>query len=103
MTIIIDTPSDLMQQVEQAAAAQNMSVQEYTLRALRAMLPEAATEQYLTAQELLRLPRAERSRYLAAAAEKAAPVYAEDLAKPVHERELTAFTALDGEPFLDYE
>ena len=47
------------------------------------------------------LPRAERNRILALAAEAAAPEYEADLARPVAERELTAFTALDGEPFLE--
>jgi len=50
---------------------------------------------------LLTLPRAERNRILAEAAEAAAPEYEADLALPVSERELTAFTALDGEPFLE--
>ena len=53
------------------------------------------------AATLLTLPRAERSRILALAAEAAAPEYEADLALPVAERELTAFTALDGEPFLE--
>lgn len=47
------------------------------------------------------LPRAEQDRILRAAVEDAAPLYAADLALPVEERELTAFTALDGEDFLD--
>ncbi len=49
---------------------------------------------------LLTLPRAERNRILAEAAAEAAPEYEADLALPVGERELTAFTALDGEPFV---
>ena len=49
---------------------------------------------------LLTLPRAERNRILAKAAEAAAPGYEADLAQPVAERELTAFTALDGQTFL---
>ena len=49
---------------------------------------------------LLTLPRAERNRILALAAEAAAPEYEADLVRPVAERELTTFTALDGEPFL---
>ena len=52
---------------------------------------------------LLTLPRNERNHLLAEAAAKAAPDYEADLALPVAERELTAFTALDGEPFLDVE
>ena len=51
---------------------------------------------------LLTLPRAERSRIMAAGAESAVPWYEADLAIPVSERELTAFTALDGEPFLEH-
>ena len=49
---------------------------------------------------LLTLPRAERNRILVEAAAEAAPEYEADLALPVGERELTAFTALDGEPFI---
>jgi hypothetical protein len=56
---------------------------------------------YYDATTLLTLPRAERNQILALAAEAAAPEYEADLALPVAERELTAFTALDGEPFLE--
>lgn len=52
---------------------------------------------------LMTLPTEERDRILAGAAEKAAPFYNADLALPVEQRELTAFTALDGEPFYDYD
>ena len=55
----------------------------------------------IDAAYLLTLPRAERNRLLEVAAAKAAPEYEADLALPVAERELTAFTALDGEPFYD--
>lgn len=50
---------------------------------------------------LLTLPRTERNRILEKAAEAAAPEYEADLARPVAGRELTAFTALDGEQFLE--
>lgn len=50
---------------------------------------------------LLTLPLQERRRIMAAQFAEAAPLYAADLARPVEERELTAFTALDGEPFLE--
>ena len=49
---------------------------------------------------LLTLPRAERNRILAESAAEAAPEYEADLALPVGERELMAFTALDGELFV---
>jgi hypothetical protein len=50
---------------------------------------------------LLSLPKAERDRIMEAQAALAAPLYEADLALPVAERELTAFTALDGDPILE--
>jgi hypothetical protein len=41
----------------------------------------------------------ERDLLLTAQADDAASLYAADLARPDEERELTAFTALDGEAF----
>jgi hypothetical protein len=55
-----------------------------------------------TARQLLALPKEERARILRAQAEQAAADYEADLARPVIERELTAFTALDSEPFSEY-
>ncbi|MBC8142540.1 MAG: hypothetical protein H7Y38_14000 [Armatimonadetes bacterium] len=45
---------------------------------------------------LRRLPREERRRILERESEAIASLYRADLAKMPHERELTAFTALDG-------
>ncbi len=50
---------------------------------------------------LLSLPKAERDQILEAQAALAAPLYEADLALPVAERELTAFTALDDDPILE--
>lgn len=66
-------------------------------------VPMGPTPDQSSAAYLLTLPSAERDRIMAEAAESAAPEYEADLALPVAERELTAFTALDGEPFLDEE
>jgi hypothetical protein len=52
-------------------------------------------------QALRRLTTVEQYRILEESSEAVASLYAEDLAKPVRERELTAFTALDGEPVLE--
>lgn len=68
---------------------------------LSVLLTDTPAPEKLDAAYLLTLPRAERNRILAKAAEAAAPEYEADLARPVSERELTAFTALDGEPFLE--
>src|ERR1051326_6995943 len=54
-----------------------------------------------TARELLAMPREVRAPYLQASAAAMEAEYRGDLAKPIAERELTAFTALDCEPFLD--
>ena len=51
---------------------------------------------------LRQLPRADRNRLMAQQAEEAAPLYEADLALPAEERELTAFTALNGDPIYDY-
>ena len=50
---------------------------------------------------LLSLPKAERDRSMIAQFDVASPLYAADLALPVQQRELTAFTALDGGPILE--
>lgn len=68
-----------------------------------ATLTDMSVSQATDAAYLLTLPRAERNRILAQAAESAAPEYEADLALPAAERELTAFTALDGELFVDGE
>ena len=49
---------------------------------------------FYTAKELLHMPKADRDRYMQAALEDAAPLYAADLALPPHERELTWMTAI---------
>jgi hypothetical protein len=63
---------------------------------------EETEPQVPTARQLLALPKEERSRILQAQAECAAVAYEADLDLPVAERELTAFTARDGETFYDY-
>jgi hypothetical protein len=44
------------------------------------------------------LSRADRNRFLSAQAAEAAALYEADLALPIPDRELTAFSALEGEP-----
>jgi hypothetical protein len=75
-------------------------------QAIRAMAKKEKIDPKPPRQEtdlvyLMTRPMAEREAALEASAIAAAELYAEDLALPVEERELTAFTALDGEPFLD--
>ncbi len=56
-----------------------------------------------TARELLALHPEDRAPYVAAAAAAIEEDYRSDLARPAAERELTAFSALDEEPFHDDE
>ena len=77
------------------AEQQNMSLPAYVQfvleRQARIMNPYA----------LRQLPRAERNQLMAFQPEEAAPLYEADLALPVEQRELTAFTALDGDAVFD--
>ncbi len=69
---------------------------------MESSIAEKAPAKVWTAAELLKLSVSERAPLLQAMAEEAAPLYAADLALPHHERELTAFSALDGaDPILE--
>src|ERR1041385_4458609 len=82
--------------------AQAQGVDEATLlREWIASLPEEKPRRCLTPQELLRMPPEEADRYIEAAAEEAAPLYAADLALPPQDRELTALSTLAGASFRD--
>ena len=93
----VELPPELEIRIQQEAQKQGVDATAYALQLLSHSLPPRR----LSARELLRLPCAERDRYLARAAEDAAPLYNADLARPVVDRELTAFTALDGEPYIE--
>lgn len=113
MTLTLELPPELEARLRAEADRRGLPITEYALNLLQASVPEPAapipTEQPSslpkapTARELLALPPEERDRALAAQAEDASLLYEEDLGRPVAERELTAFTALDGEPFCDDE
>lgn len=57
--------------------------------------------QQTSVQSLRALSREERNRLLAEQAADAAPLYEADLARPMAKRQLTAFSALDGEEVYD--
>jgi len=92
------------QQVETLTQQMGLSQTAVVETAIRRLAKAESSEdrRFLTATELMKRPMAERKAALRTAAILAAPYYNEDLAKPPAERELTAFTALDGVPFLDY-
>lgn len=72
-----------------------LDLDEFVRRLIEQSVPTAQP----TARELLAMKPEDRRAILAAAAERAAPLYNADLARPASERELTAFTILDGEDF----
>jgi hypothetical protein len=110
MTVILELSPDQEARLHEEAARSGLPVAEYALTCLfgrqeRNPLGPAAPShpaRAVTARDLLAMAPAERSAYLRWAAEDAAPLYESDLALPPAERELTALTALDGEPFDDH-
>ena len=95
MTLTIDLPTELETLVRRAAADLDLDESDYVRRLIeREVLPRIPT-----AKELLALSPEERGPYLATAAKALEEDYRSDLSRPAAERELTAFTALDGEPF----
>ena len=92
MTLVLEVTAEVEARLRAAAAERSMPVAEYATGLLeRQVLPLAV--------RVAALPTEEQDRVLAAAAVEAADLYNADLAQAVEERELTAFTALDGEEF----
>src|SRR5438094_175964 len=92
MTLVIEVTPEVEARLEAAAAKHGLPVAEYAKVLLeRQVMPLAV--------RVAALPPEEQDRIMAAAAEDAAELYNADLASPPAERELTAFTALDGEDF----
>lgn len=118
MTLRLELPPELEERLAREAAQLGLSLDAFALRLLAEhvlvtpprrkeasgrALEQPVPPKAISARELLALSPEERDRFLSAQAEHAAPIYDADLARPAAERELTAFTALDGEPFLDDE
>jgi hypothetical protein len=94
MTLILDLSPEMESRLEQAAARSGMPIAEYAKAVLeRQVLPLAL--------RVAAMPPEEQDRILTAAAEQAAELYNADLSLPPSERELAAFTALDGDQFSD--
>ena len=106
---MLELPPDVEDKIREKAALHGQNVGDYLRLILDQPIdqsnrdfagttgrPREADPSYL-----LSLPKAERDRIIEAQAALAAPLYEADLALPVTERELTAFTALDGDPILE--
>ena len=105
---MLELPPDVEMQIREKAARNGQAVGDY----LRLILGQPTSSNPEIAGNLgrpresdpdylLSLPLEERRRIMKAQFEAAAPLYEADLALPVAERELTAFTALDGDPILE--
>ena len=96
MTLIIELTPEQEARLKAEADEEGLKLEDFAL--LRLVGDKKRSP---TARELLNLPKEARQRYLLAAAEAAAPLYEADLALPPEQRELTAFSALEGEPFRE--
>lgn len=106
MTLTLQLTPEQEHRLRARAARHGQDVAAYLLAVAEREAASEPEPRPLTADAgyLLTLPLEERRRIIAAQAEKAAPLYEADLALPPHERELTAFTALDGvDPILEPE
>ena len=99
MSLTIELAPTTERSLREHAAKQGLAEAELVRRLIESAFAQPTPTP--TARELLSMPPAERSAFLAKAAEHAAPLYEADLMKPPSERELTALTALDGVEFCD--
>ncbi len=99
MTLTIELTPELEARLAAQARAAGKPLPEYVQNALE----EVAAPKEVDMKTFLGLPREEQDRLIASSVESAAPLYEADLALSPHERELTALTALDGEPFDIYQ
>ncbi len=97
MTLELKVTPEVQAEIEAQARVKGMTVDEYVLSVVELLVP---THEF-DLDGLLELPREQQKRILETASERAAPEYREDLSLPPFERELTAFTALDGEDLAD--
>ena len=98
MSLLIDLTPEVETRLTERAEAEGKPLLEYVREALEILV----TPREFDLDAFLALPREEQDRLLEEQAEAAAPMYEADLALPVHERELTAFSALDYDPLYEY-
>jgi len=96
MTLTLELAPEVEIGLNETARRQGKTPEQLAGETLRASFAGQSLK-YPTARQLLAMPAAERSRYLAEAAAHAAPLYAADLALPPEQRELTAISAIDDD------
>lgn len=97
--MIIDLPAELELRLSVEAARRGQQPAELVTQLLeREFMPKE-----YDLETLLALPIDEQVQVMTDAFNDAAPLYNADVALPVSERELTAFTSLDQDELVDYE
>jgi hypothetical protein len=99
MALVIDLEPEIEHRLSVEAARRGQQPAEFITQLLRRELEP----QEFDLDALLALPRQEQERIMHKSFDAAVSDYNADLAFPAAERELTAFTALDGDDFADSE
>jgi len=97
--MIIELPAEVEEWLSVEAARRGQQPTELVTELLKR---ELKPKEY-DLESLLTLPRDEQERAMTEAFNDAAQLYNADLALPVSERELTAFTSLDRDVLVEYE
>jgi hypothetical protein len=97
--MIIELPAEIEMRLSVEAARRGQQPTELVTQLLeRELMPKE-----FDLESLLALPRSEQEQVMTDAFDDAASLYNADLALPVSERELTAFTSLDRDELAEYE
>jgi hypothetical protein len=99
MAVVIDLAPEIERRLSVEAARRGQLPAEFITQLLRRELEPKEFD----LDALLALPRQEQERIIQKSYDDAASDYNTDLALPAAERELTAFTALDGDDLADSE
>ncbi len=99
MTLAIELDPEIEGRLSKVAASHGQQPGEYVTHLLER---ELAPKEY-DLDALLDLPRDRQEAIMTAAFDAAADHYNVDLALPLADRELTAFTALDGDELADFK
>ena len=97
MTLVLELAPEVEQRLSVEAARRGQQPSEFVTH----LLTRELEPKEFDLEALLALPREEQERVMQKAFDAAALEYNADLALPAAERELTAFTALDGDDFAD--
>ena len=102
MSLVLELPAEVEARIRADASRTGKSANAYAVELVERAMQLDGKSSIMDPREIMRLSIEDRRRILAMGAEAVADLYNEDLARPVADRELTAFTALDGDPLHEY-